>query len=1408
MATSFEVIFLGTLPRIDTTQGNEIAENAAGVLGTYGSAANPLNSNVRLLTANILTEDSNLTYDTDNGGGFDSFRINGAAPQNFDAVATYNAVITYLDGTTATITATVFQDVSGNTYLAPEETNNADQVALTSAPILSLSLNSVVVNSGDLLADRVAGDFKTAVDGTVGNDNMALGAGFTDAQGEQITTGSDYIIGGDGNDTINADAGNDTVLGGAGDDLIDDWAGNDLVYAGAGADRIELSNGNDTIFMDDGNDTVTLWDNPGNNSLDGGSGNDLLNFNNWQSSTGTTVTVGPTGSGSFSHFSGGTTGTFTGFETISGTAFDDQMTASTNTTGIALSGEGGNDQLIGGSGLDQIDGGAGIDTLYGNGGSDSITGGAGNDRIYGDNTDSEPVTVSNGNFGTNTNDGWTVSGGGNTFVYSEAMAFNANNTGYTGVVQQTIAIQVGQTYQLSLTAREVGTGFGNHTLVAEVLNANGQVIGTQTVVVNNGTSQTINLTFTAQTPNVTLRFTNPTSTATNETDLMIDDVTVTAQTPLADGNDTIDAGDGDDFVDTGGGNDSVSAGGGNDIIFDDEGNDTVDGGAGNDTIHGGGGSDSITGGDGNDRIFGDNGAAAPVTVTNGTFATGTTAGWTTSGTGTFVSNQALAFNAGNAGFGGVGQQTIVTEAGFDYRLSFNAFENGAGLANHTLLVEVVDANGVVIGSQTIVVTDGSNLTGAVTFTATTANTTLRFTNPTSTGTLSTDVLIDNVTVTALTMPPKTGSDTINAGEGSDFVDAGGGDDLVIVDGTFSGDDTLDGGAGNDTLSLDPGDNRNLSVNMATGVVDDGLAGTQQFTNFESVVTGDGSDSVTGTSAADVISTQRGNDTVLGGGGSDILFGGAGSDRLEGGDGDDRLEGGDGDDTLIAGNNTGSGDTLLGGVGDDYLVDSFGNAVLDGGAGTDVFEIGYGNATVIGGEDPGSTDFDLIDFRPANVAVNIVFDGDESGTYTDSSGNIGQFSQVEAFILTDQADTVDASADTRGVVLIGNAGADSLIGSQGDDFIEGGIGNNVISGGTGRDTLIGGAGADTLTGGAGPDTYVVDGGGDIITDFDTSRGIQGGGAPDQTDNDFVDLTDYYNETTLAAWNAANPGNTFRRPIDWLRADHADDGALAEVGGLQIRRADGQPVTADQLGFENTGVICFAKGTLIATPGGDTPVEDLRLGDLVLTVDHGAQPLVWTGATAQDWSRAPHPAKPVLIKAGSLGQGIPTRDLMISPQHRVLLSGPNDPFGVFVPAKSLVGLPGVLQMSGCRSVVYHHIMLEQHQVLISNGTPTESFYPGETALKMMAPALCAAVLDVLLQVTQGAGLSLYPLARKALSVQGARHAFGARTAAMGGACGHRGKSSAETARKPRLAVPGAPAIGLQRAPAQDAPAQRRH
>ena len=1221
MATTFDVIFLGISGiDIDPTEGNSSSEDMGLLVGTtFGAAGDPLYDNVQTLSP---VGNPGATYDSNNNP--DQFSVDGTT-YRFDGWGVYNVTITYADGTTATAVAKIAQTTTGELYLTPDiPGQEANQALFEAKPIQSITLNSTGSQGSGMTADRLPGNFIEPVDGTPGNDIMNVG--FTDANGDMVTDAADVIRAGDGDDTINAGAGDDVIFAGAGNDIIDDWNGSDVVHAGDGNDVINLSVGNDTVFMDAGADTVTLWDNVGNNSLDGGSGDDLLDFANWQSTSGTNVDINAGGSGSFSHFSGNTTGTFTGFETFSGTAYADTLDAGDSDVALTLIGEEGNDRITGGTANDTIDGGAGNDLINGGDGNDSLIGGADEDTLYG-----------------------------------------------------------------------------------------------------------------------------------------------------------------------GAGNDLIDGGTGNDIVFAGEGNDTVDGGTRNDTIYGGGGNDSLTGGDGADRIFGDNLTPPPVTVVNGDFATGTTAGWTVTGAGTFVYGEALAFNAGNNATGGTAQQTVATEVGFQYQMSFDAFENGSDSASHTLVAEAIDANGQVIGTQTVLVTNGSNQVVTVTFTATTASTTLRFSNPTSTGTNQTDVVIDNITVTPLATPTTTGNDTINAGEGSDFVDAGGGDDLVIVDGTFSGDDTLDGGAGNDTLALLPDDNRALNVNMNTGIVGDGLVGGQAFTNFENVLTGGGNDSVTGDAGANLIRTQGGNDTVRGGGGNDTVDGGAGDDRLfgeagndlliggigndslSGGDGDDTLEGGDGNDTLIAGNNTGAGDSLSGGAGNDYLVDSFWNATLDGGTGSDLFELGYGSATVIGGEDVGNTDVDLLDFQPANDAVNILYTGDEAGTYSDIDGDSGQFSQIEAIILTDQADTVDASADTNGVILIANDGDDRITGGQGDDYIAGGADDDAISGGAGRDTLIGDAGADTLTGGGGPDVFVVDAGGDVITDFDTTTGIQGGGTPDQTDNDFVDLSAYYNETTLAAWNAANPGNTFFQPVAWLRADQAD-GSLGGVGGLQILGADGQPVAADHLSFENTGVVCFAAGTLIAIPGGERPVEDLRIGDLVLTVDHGAQPLVWTGASAQDWSRDHHPDKPILFKAGSIGHGGPIRDLMVSPQHRVLISGPDDPVGVFVPAKSLLGQPGVRQMSGCRSVVYHHIMLEQHQVVISNGTRTESFFPGQTALRMMAPSLRASALNALMRVTMGEGLGRYPLARKVLSVRRAQSAFGAATAAAGGLWLRQRKSSA--------------------------------
>lgn len=345
MPTSYEVIFLGNLAKIDTTQGNESVENAAGILGSYGTSSDPLASHVHNLTADRLSEDDNDSYDTDNGGGYDRFKIDGGAAQNFDAVATYNATITYADGTTANITATVFQDVDGNTYLAPEETNNADQVALTAQPIQSLDLNSVSFASGDMEGTRIAGDFIEAVDGTSGNDYMPIG--YTDADGDQIDGSDgndDYILGGAGDDNINFGYGNDTVYGGDGNDIIDDVSGTN--YAG-----------DDLLFGDAGNDSI--WGGDGADTIDGGADNDLID--------------GEIGDDSM--FGG------SGADNISGG--DGNDTADGGSGNDTISGGSGADSLLGNSGDDSLDGGAGDDTISGGDGDDTIVGGSGADLLSG-----------------------------------------------------------------------------------------------------------------------------------------------------------------------------------------------------------------------------------------------------------------------------------------------------------------------------------------------------------------------------------------------------------------------------------------------------------------------------------------------------------------------------------------------------------------------------------------------------------------------------------------------------------------------------------------------------------------------------------------------------------------------------------------------------------------------------------------------------------------------------------------------------------------------------------------------------------------------------------------------------------------------------------------------------------------
>ncbi len=175
-------------------------------------------------------------------------------------------------------------------------------------------------------------------------------------------------------------------------------------------------------------------------------------------------------------------------------------------------------------------------------------------------------------------------------------------------------------------------------------------------------------------------------------------------------------------------------------------------------------------------------------------------------------------------------------------------------------------------------------------------------------------------------------------------------------------------------------------------------------------------------------------------------------------------------------------------------------------------------------------------------------------------------------------------------------------------------------------------------------------------------------------------------------------------------------------------DGDPGEGDndgELDFYDSYISapCFAAGTLIDTPKGPRAVETLTRGDLVYSSDGQAEPVLWAGGRIQteDEMRAHPKLAPVRIAAGALGDGVPARDLTVSPQHRVLLRSAIvkrmfDASEILVPAKDLVGWPGIMR-APAGDIAYHHVLFARHLVLHSDGAETESLYLGEQSLRAL-------------------------------------------------------------------------------------------
>ncbi|MCB8882101.1 Hint domain-containing protein [Acidisoma cellulosilytica] len=231
---------------------------------------------------------------------------------------------------------------------------------------------------------------------------------------------------------------------------------------------------------------------------------------------------------------------------------------------------------------------------------------------------------------------------------------------------------------------------------------------------------------------------------------------------------------------------------------------------------------------------------------------------------------------------------------------------------------------------------------------------------------------------------------------------------------------------------------------------------------------------------------------------------------------------------------------------------------------------------------------------------------------------------------------------------------------------------------------------------------------------------------------------------------------------LRLDSADDGvgvtflsdgsaetlSLAELAGLTVSIsgfASADLVTVDLLigatasfsttgdaatltftdGFENLGALvfagsytssellfdssdgtvsarCYAAGTRIAVPGGERAVEDLTVGDTLLTLSGRPRRIKWIGRRAVDCRRHRNPISvhPIKVWAGAFGPALPRRDLFLSPDHAVFAEG------VLIPVKHLVNGSTVSQVLVER-VTYFHLELDSHDILLAEGLPAESY-----------------------------------------------------------------------------------------------------
>ena len=310
----------------------------------------------------------------------------------------------------------------------------------------------------------------------------------------------------------------------------------------------------------------------------------------------------------------------------------------------------------------------------------------------------------------------------------------------------------------------------------------------------------------------------------------------------------------------------------------------------------------------------------------------------------------------------------------------------------------------------------------------------------------------------------------------------------------------------------------------------------------------------------------------------------------------------------------------------------------------------------------------------NSGGHVIFDAGATGIHNvvndGGQEDIDDGATVNGIRVADPGELMVSSGGTASATQV-VGGHEDVYGSAASDMVASGGVQAVQAGGTATGTQVGSGGTLVLAGGAAGGVQLAIGG---AIDFATVTFVPGSTASVAPATDLLTVSGTAASLQLAGNYAMD---------SFLVA--SDGGA-----GTLVTAAVANPA-------------CYCAGTLIATPTGEVEVERLAIGDLVLTVDGRAKPVHWIGhrSYAGRFLAANPGVQPIHFIAGSLGEGLPRRDLLVSPDHAMLLDG------LLVPARCLVDGSTITQLRQSAVVRYVHIELKRHDVIFAEGAASETF-----------------------------------------------------------------------------------------------------